>query len=126
MSSRLEVMKNFQKSLILVFEINVQSLVLHIFVTALFFHFWTTVILWLVMKKSKKNLCMSRRDVETTWRNLNCRGGHRQDLPKPWHQFSVINMIFLLPRKFPLGNKRSTRHGVLESMITYYEMNEKC
>ena len=67
---------------------------------------------------------MSRRDVETTWRNLNCRGGHRQDLPKPWHQFSVINMIFLLPRKFPLGNKRSTRHGVLESMITYYEMNE--
>lgn len=69
---------------------------------------------------------MSRRDVETTWRNLNCRGGHRQDLPKPWHQFSVINMIFLLPRKFPLGNKRSTRHGVLESMITYYEMNEKC
>ena len=84
------------------------------------------MILWLVMKKSKKNLCMSRRDVETTWRNLNCRGGHRQDLPKPWHQFSVINMIFLLPRKFPLGNKRSTRHGVLESMITYYEMNEKC
>ena len=68
---------------------------------------------------------MSRRDVETTWRNLNCRGGHRQDLPKPWHQFSVINMIFLLPRKFPLGNKRSTRHGVLESMITNYEMNVK-